>query len=69
MAESVDELDPTLRGILELHMQRMADIQQRAYEDSKAIAEESIKTYKRYSGVRSAVLDKALNTLGITQQT
>lgn len=61
--ETDAELDPALRTILENHQRRMAQIFQDGYETSKAIAEESVTLFKQRSGVRSQVLDKALQML------
>ena len=61
--QPTDELEARMAALLENHQKTMADIFQTGYEKSKAIADESVLAFRQRSGVRSQILDKALQAL------
>jgi hypothetical protein len=67
MADEVDDLETRMQTLMEQHITRTHDIIQSGYEKSKALCDEALLGMKKRSGVRSAVLDKALETLGVVQ--
>lgn len=67
MADEVDDLETRMQTLMEQHITRTHDIIQSGYEKSKALCDEALLGMKKSSGVRSAVLDKALETLGVVQ--
>lgn len=68
MENEVNELETRLQALVEKHLARTHEIIQAGYDKSQAICDEAIGGFKRRSGVRSAMLDKALKTMGVSQQ-
>ena len=62
-----DEPDP-LQALLMTHMARMQTITDDGYARSREISEDLVTKLKKNIGLRSAVVDKALATLGITEK-
>ena len=65
MADEVNDLETRLQTLIEKHITRTHEIIQSGYDKSQAMCEEAVNGFKRRSGVRSAVLDKALESLGV----
>jgi len=67
MADEVTDIETRMQALMEQHITRTHDIIQSGYEKSKALCDEALLGMKKRSGIRSQVLDKALEQMGITQ--
>ena len=64
MADEPKVNDP-LADMVQAHMTRMAEIHKASFEKSKLLCDESLTAIRKHIGLRSAMLDKALETLGV----
>lgn len=67
MADEIDPLAAAMATLAESHVNKMQEIFQMGMEKSQALCDETLTSIKNNTGRRSAVLDKALAALGITE--
>lgn len=66
MADEVEEpADTQFESFVKEHLKMIGEISQQGYEKSVALCDESLVGIQQKSGLKSALLDKALETLGI----
>lgn len=63
-----DELDP-IQELATAHTKRMQEISDESFEKSKELCDDVVSTVRRHAGLKSDLLDKALATLGIDDNT
>ena len=63
-----DEVDP-LEALAKSHLERMQEIADSGFAKAEALCDESLLNVKKRAGVKSAILEKALSSLGIVEPT
>lgn len=63
-----DEIDP-LEVLVKSHVERMAEITNAGITKSQALCDETMLAIKAKAGMRSSLLDKALEALGVVANT
>lgn len=59
-------IDPA-QALVDSHVKRMNDIFQMGFDKSKELCEQSLTSIKKHSGQKSALLNRALASLGIKE--
>lgn len=65
MADEVDDPNDPLRQLIERHVKRMQEIQYEGFSDAKEVCDEVVSSIKKFAGLKNALVDKALENLGI----
>ena len=65
VTEPTPEVDP-IEQLLKDHTAKLKEISAAGFQKAQQLCEESLDSIKKHSGMKSAVLEKALTALGIT---
>lgn len=66
MDEVSDPIDP-ITALATAHAKRMQEIADQGFSDTRQVCADAINTTKRFGGIKSLVLERALEKLGIVE--
>lgn len=62
---TAEQIEEKMTALVESHVQKMDDISREGIARSQELMDQSLASIKRRTGIKNAMLDKALATLGI----